>query len=167
MVENPRFYIASLKRLRVLQRKATRQVKGSRRQQETYRKIARLHEHTANQRRDYLHKVARRLVNGYSFVALEELPLAFMNKNRRLSRASYDVALGELRALLQYKAEEAGTEVVAVNPANTSQRCSGCGELVQKDLSVRVHSCPLCGLVLDRDVNAARNILVLALQPPE
>jgi len=68
--------------------------------------------------------------------------------------------------MLEYKAESAGIPVIAVKPANTSQACSGCGSIVPKDLSVRIHECPHCGIVLDRDVNAARNILTLALQTP-
>ena len=68
--------------------------------------------------------------------------------------------------MLEYKAEEAGIQVIAVNPSNTTQACSGCGALVPKELSIRVHTCPNCGLVLDRDVNAARNILTVALQIP-
>ncbi|GAB4440124.1 MAG: hypothetical protein Kow00120_08170 [Anaerolineae bacterium] len=70
--------------------------------------------------------------------------------------------MGAFRQLLAYKAEEAGTQVVTVNPAYTSQACSGCGALVEKSLSVRVHHCPHCGLSLNRDLNAARNILALA-----
>ena len=89
-----------------------------------------------------------------------------MNQNDHLSLDSHDAVLGTVRQMLQYKAEEAGARVVAVPPQNTSRCCSGSGELVEKDLSVRVHDCPSCGLGLDRDVNAARNILKLALNNP-
>ncbi|MBN2549714.1 MAG: transposase [Anaerolineales bacterium] len=163
---NPRWLRKSLARLRILQRQASRRQKGSQRQRESYAAIARLHEQIANQRRDYLHKVTAFLVQEYSLIAIEELSRAFMNQNDHLSLSSHDAGLGEFRQLLQYKAEEAGAEVVAVNPAFTSQRCSGCGEIVEKSLSIRVHECPTCGLVLDRDVNAARNILKLALENP-
>ena len=166
VVDNPRWLRQSLARLRILQRQASRRQKGSQRQRKSYAAIARLHEHIANQRRDYLHKVTTFLVQTYSWIAIEELSLAFMNQNHHLSLSSHDAGLGEFRQLLQYKAEEAGAEVVAVNPAYTSQRCSGCGEMVEKSLSIRVHECPICGLVLDRDVNAARNILNLALDNP-
>lgn len=77
-----------------------------------------------------------------------------------------DAGLGEFQQLLRYKVEETGGEVIAVNPRNTSQVCSGCGVMVLKSLRMRLHSCPDCGLSLDRDVNAARNILALALPPP-
>jgi putative transposase len=166
IVENPRWLRQSLAKLRVAQRQASRREKGSRRRQKAYKQVARLHEHIANQRRDYLHKVANSLVNQYSLIGIEDLRLAFMNRNPHLSLSSHDAGLSELRRLLSYKAEEAGTKVIAVNPTFTSQLCSGCGEMVEKDLSVRVHMCPHCGLVLDRDVNAARNILALALKYP-
>ena len=166
LIENPRWLQQSLAKLCRVQRHASRQTKGSKRQRKTFTEIARLHEQIANQRRDYLHKVTNRLVAEFDLLAIEDLTLAFMNSNRHLSRASHDASLGELRQMLQYKAEEAGVEVVAVNPSNTSQMCSGCGLMVLKGLSVRIHQCPACGLVLDRDVNAARNILSIALHPP-
>jgi putative transposase len=102
-------------------------------------------------------------VNNYGRVVLEDLSLGFMLRSRSLSLAAHDVGLGTFRELLDYKATEAGVEVVAVNPRNTSQACSGCGSIVPKDLTVRVHACPDCGLVLDRDVNAARNVLPTGL----
>lgn len=166
LVNNPRWLEDNLLKLRCLQRHASRQTKNSRRQKQTFSRIASLHEQIANQRRDYLHKVANHLVREFDLVAIEDLSLSFMNHNRHLSRSSHDAGLGELRQFLEYKAEEAGVQVVAVNPRNTSQICSKCERIVSKELSVRVHACPDCGLILDRDVNAARNILVLALQTP-
>jgi len=165
-IENPRWLHSSLARLRRLQRRASRQVTGSQRQHKTYRQIARLHERITNQRMDFLHKVSRRLVDEFDLIAIEDLTLAFMNRNPHLALASHDAGVGILRQMLEYKAESAGIPLVAVNPANTSQVCSGCGSIVPKDLSVRVHACSHCGLVLDRDVNAARNILTLAFQNP-
>ena len=165
-VENPRWMRESLAELRILQRRASRRKEGSRRRQKAYQQVAQLHERIADQRRDHLHKVANCLVGEYALIGIEDLRLGFMDRNAHLSLSSHDAGLGELRQLLAYKAEEAGVLVVAVNPSYTSQRCSGCGRLVKKDLSVRVHACPDCGLVLDRDVNAARNILDLALQNP-
>jgi putative transposase len=165
LIENPRWLRESLGRLRRLSRHASRQVKGSR-QRETYRQIARLHEQVANQRTDYLHKVCNRLVAENDLIAIENLSLGFMNRNRSLSFSSYDAGFGLFRQMLEYKAESAGVQVIAVNPSNTTQACSGCASIVPKGLSVRVHICPECGLVLDRDVNAARNILALALINP-
>lgn len=163
LVENPHWLRASQAKLRRLSRHASRQVKGSNRQRETYQQIARLHQQVANQRADYLHQVSHRLVAEHDLIAIEDLTLAFMNRNDHLSLSSYDAGFGQFRQMLEYKAESAGIPVIAVNPSNTTQACSGCGNLVPKGLSVRVHACPNCGLVLDRDINAARNILNLAL----
>jgi len=166
LIENPRWLRENLAGLRRLQLHASRQAKGSGRRRKTYRQIARLHERVANQRADYLHKVSARLVAENDLIAIENIKLGFMNRNKHLSLSSHDAGFGLLRQMLEYKAEEAGIQVVAVNPSNTTQMCSGCGRLVPKSLSVRVHVCSDCGLVLDRDINAARNILALALASP-
>jgi putative transposase len=166
LVDNPRWLRESLAKLRRLQRHAARQMKGSHRQRDTYAQIAQLHEHLANQRRDYWHKVARNMVRQHDLIALEDMPLAFMMRNPHLALSAHDAGLNGWQQYLHYKAEEAGVRVVAVKPRNTSQACSGCGVIVPKGLSVRVHACPECGLTLDRDVNAARNILKLALNNP-
>lgn len=166
LIDNPRWLREALARLRHLQRHAARQMKGSQRQRETYGQIAKLHEQIGNQRRDYWHKVARSLVRQHDLIAVEDMRLAFMTRNSHLSLSAHDAGLNEWRQYLNYKAEEAGVKVVAVNPRNTTQTCSGCGNWVAKDLSVRVHMCTACGLTVDRDVNAARNILNLAWPLP-
>lgn len=153
----------SLKRLRVLQRTVARRKRGSNRRRKAVQQLAKQHEKIANQRRDFWHKVTRYLVDTYGMIALENLNLTFMLRNQNLARAAHDVGLGVFRELLDYKAIEAGVEIITVAPQYTSQVCSGCACLVEKDLSVRVHQCPECSLVLDRDVNAAINILKLAL----
>lgn len=106
----------------------------------------------------------RRQVLGGEIAA--DLRSLFMNRNRHLSLSLRDAGFGLFRQMLEYKAESAGIQVIAVNPSYTTQVCSGFGRVVPKGLSVRVHACPDCGLVLDRDVNAARNILTLALANP-
>lgn len=161
LIENPRWLRESQANLRILQRKATRRVKGSNRRRKAYEQVAELHEHVANQRRDFFHKTTKVLVDEYSLIGIEDITLAFMNRNKNLSLSSHDAGFGEFRQLLTYKAENAGTLVIAVDPAYTSQACSRCGTIVKKDLSVRVHKCD-CGLEIDRDVNAAINILALA-----
>jgi len=166
IIENPRWFKKSLAKLRVLHRQASRREQGSHRQSKSYTAIARLNERIANQRHDYLHKITTILVQEYSGIAIEDFPLAFMNQNQRLALSSFDAGLGKVRQLLKYKSEEAGGEVIAVNPAYTSQLCSNCGSIVEKSLKDRIHECHYCGLVLDRDVNAARNILKLALENP-
>src|SRR5258708_25115000 len=164
-IDNPRWMRHSLAELRIAQRRLARRVKGSQGRKDARQIVAKLHEHVANTRRDFWHRNTYKLVHTYGLIALEELNLAFMTRNARLSLSAHDAGLGAFQTLLCYKAVNAGSAVVFVNPANTSQQCSGCSEIVEKDLSVRNHACPHCGLVLDRDVNAAINILKKALQP--
>ncbi|OGG46110.1 MAG: hypothetical protein A3F84_26835 [Candidatus Handelsmanbacteria bacterium RIFCSPLOWO2_12_FULL_64_10] len=165
-VENPRWFRGNLKKLRVCQRRASRRKKGSHGRRKASRQAARLHGRIANQRADFWHKTTRKVVNKYSLVAIEDLTLGFMTKNPHLALSTSDAGLGMFRQLLCLKAENAGCKVVFVNPKNTSQICSGCGKIVPKDLRVRIHACPSCGLVEHRDVNAARNILLLAVPRP-
>jgi putative transposase len=164
-IENPRWLRSSLAKLRVAQRRMARRKKGGNRWRKAAAQVARLHERIANRRRDFWHKLTRQLVQTYGLIALEDLTLKFMTANHHLALSAYDAGLAEFQQLLAYKAENAGTQVVTVNPAYTSQVCSACGAIVEKDLSVRVHHCSACGLTLDRDVNAACNILYLAVEP--
>jgi putative transposase len=127
-------------------------------------KSALLHEHVTNTRHDFWHKATTWLVNTYGSIGIEELKLGFMLKNKHLSQSAHDARLGLFTEFLHSKAESAGCMVMVVNPKNTSQACSGCGVIVPEALSVRVHHCPHCNLVLDRDENAARNIYFLAFK---
>ncbi len=165
LFDNPHWLRESLTQLRIAQRRVSRRKKGSNRWYKAVKQVARLHEKIANQRSDYWHKLTRELANAHSLIAIEDLKLKFMNRNRHLSLSSHDAGLGLFTQLLAYKVEETGCELVVVNPAYTTQMCSGCGEIVEKDLSVRIHHCPDCGLELDRDVNAARNILEKVFTP--
>lgn len=164
-VDNPRWLRQSLKKLRVAQRHLSRCQKGSNRRRKAARRVAAIHEKTANQRLDFWHKRTRSLVEIYDTIGIEELNLSFMTHNGHLALSAHDAALGTFRQLLVYKAEEAGRQWVAVNPRGTSQACSDCAVIVPKNLTVRVHRCA-CGLTLDRDVNAARHILNLARTGP-
>lgn len=157
--DSPKYLRASLAKLRRLQRRVARRKKGSAGRRKAIRQLAKQQEHIANQRRDWWHKVTRQLATDYGTIVLEDLSLGFMLRNGSLARSAHDVSLGLFRELLDYKAVSAGVEIVTVKAAYTSQACSGCGCIVPKSLSVRVHSCPDCGLTLDRDVNAALNIL--------
>jgi putative transposase len=165
-LDNPRWFRQALDELRRAQRRLARAKKGSNRRKDKRQIVAKLHEHVAKARRDFWHKLTHWLVNTYGLIALEQLNLAFMTRNSRLSLSAHDAGLGAFQTLLCYKAVEAGSHVSFVNPAYTSQACSGCGWIVEKPLSVRAHSCPNpdCLLELDRDVNAAINILNLALK---
>jgi len=155
---NPLFLKQSLKQLRVRNRSLSRKVKGSNRRKTTKLQVAKLHEKVVNQRKDFLHKTANYYINNYKYIAVEDLNVAGMIRNPGFSRSISDSSWGLFFQLLSDKAAEADRILVKVNPYNTSQLCSNCGRLVPKLLSERTHSCPHCGLVLDRDENAARNI---------
>ena len=128
--------------------------------------LAHIHERIRFRREDFAHKRSRELVNTYQVIAFEELEPQQMGHSRGMRTSIADAAWSQLIQYTCNKAEEAGRTVVLVNPRNTSKKCSNpdCGKLVEKDLSVRVHMCPHCGLVLSRDQNAAINILRLGLQ---
>lgn len=162
VVEHPHNIDKAAKRLRRAQRRLSRCVKGSANRKKQRLRVARIHETTDNRRDDFLHKWSRFYVDTYDRIAVEKLNIKDMlngSKTRVQNRNTLDAAWGRARSFLTYKAERAGRQVVAVDPAYTSQDCSQCGTRVPKDLSVRVHHCPSCGLIVDRDLNAARNIL--------
>lgn len=163
-LDNPRYLRQSEKRLKQAQRRLSRKKKGSANRNKARVRVASLHEKVRNQRRDYLHKCSYRLARDYSLLAVEDLKVKNMVRNHKLAKSISDVGWGGFINMLGYKAEEAGSLVIKVDPKHTSQMCSDCGLLVPKELSERVHRCPHCGLVLDRDVNAARNILQKALK---
>lgn len=158
-VENPEFFREGESELRREQRSLSRKRKGSKKRAKAKRRVARAHEKVSNQRRDFLNKLALLYLTIYQTIYIENLNIKGMVKNGHLSKSISDVAWGMFFEILRAKAASAGREVIGVNPCNTSQDCSGCGAKVPKKLSVRVHQCPFCGLVLDRDVNAAINIL--------
>jgi len=158
-VENLRHLRHSLRALKIAQRVIAKRKKGSNRRKKSCRLAARIHERIANQRGDYLHKVARSYVNRYDNIFIEDLAPANMVKNRRLALSISDASWAMLRQLLDSKAASAGKRVIAVPAHYTSQLCSQCGEIVQKALSVRTHVCPQCGYSDCRDTNAAKNIL--------
>jgi putative transposase len=113
-------------------------------------------------RRDHAHKLTRRLVAEFGLIAIEDLNIGGL-AGGFLAQQVRDQGWAAFLAVLEYKAEEAGTRLIRVPPKGTSQTCSGCGFAVPKPLSERTHRCPDCGLVIDRDTNAARNILRLGL----
>ena len=126
--------------------------------------VQRVHERITNKRDDFVQKVSLDLIKAYDLIAFEDLNIKGMVQNHCLAKHIVDAAWNKLITTTSYKAEWAGKRVELVNPSNTSQMCSGCGQIVQKDLSERVHRCPFCGLTLDRDHNSAINILRLGLQ---
>jgi len=163
---NPRYLKKELPALRRAGRSVSRKKKGGKNRRKAVRKLRSIYTKVSNLRHDHRHKTSLKLVRRYGFIAVERLNIKGMLRNHRLSRAIADAAWGGFLATLKHKAESAGASVVEVNPRGTSQRCSGCGATVKKALSVRVHRCPHCSLVLQRDINAARNILALARIEP-
>lgn len=158
IVNNPRWYQIEQAKLRVLQRTVSRREKGSRRRQKAVKAVQRQHEQIVNQRRDYLRKLVYHLIERYDVIAIEDLEIATMLGNRYLSKSILDAGWGYFTEHLKGKAEEAGRQVVKVDPAGTSRVCSSCGnEFEEMDLSHRWVECP-CGLNIDRDINAAINI---------
>lgn len=161
-VENPRLLQKSLRKLRRVNRSLSRKKRGSNRRKKQVARIAKLHRTIARQRRDFQHKTAYKLVSQYDLIGIEDLNVSGMVKNHHLARGISDVGWTSFANILSCKAEWAGKQVIRVSPNYTSQACSGCGSIVPKDLSVRQHDCPDCGLSLHRDVNAAKNILLKA-----
>ena len=178
-IENPRYYRKAQQRLERLQQALSCKKRGSRRWRKVVKQVAKAHRRVANQRRDFLHKQSRKLVNAYGTVVFEELQPAKMSKRPKpkqdengtflpngaaakggLNKSIIDAGWGMFQQFCTYKAENAGRRVLFVNPQYTSQVCSGCGQVRKKDLSERWHSCE-CGVSLDRDHNAALNILAL------
>ncbi len=150
--------------IQTLQKKLTRKQKGSNNRAKARVALAKAWRKVGHQRADTAHKVSRNLTDNYSTIIFEDLKIPNMVKNHNLASAITDASWGRLRRLTAFKAERRGGRVILVNPSGTSQKCSGCGEMVPKGLDERTHSCPKCKLVLDRDVNAARNILAAGLE---
>jgi putative transposase len=161
-IDNPRFFRKEEKALAKAGRKQARTKKRSPARREANKVLARIHERVRNRRHDFCHQNARRIVNRYGVIAVEKLNVKGMVENHSLAKSISDVAWSQFRSVLTDKAERAGREVHAVNPAYTSQDCHACGYRAKKKLSERWHLCPMCGASLDRDTNAAINILQLA-----
>jgi putative transposase len=140
------------------QRRVSRRKKGSKRRRKAVQWLAKKHQKVRRQRADFHHKTALALLRQYDTISLEALRVANLVRNTRLAKSISDAGWAQFRTILEGKAAYAGRRVIAVPAHYTSQDCSGCGERVEKSLSVSTHVCTFCGLVLDRDENAARNI---------
>jgi len=161
--ENPKFLRKSKKKLKRVQRKYSKMQKGSNNKKKQLIKLQKLNEKISNQRRDFHHQLSNKLTSQYKFIAVEDLKVKNMIRNRKLSKSISDAGWGQFRRFLEYKCEKKGLIFIKVSPQYTTINCSGCGTPVKKSLSVRTHICPHCGLILDRDHNAAINILSKAL----
>jgi putative transposase len=159
-VDNPNYYRKGQKKLRVVSRSLARKKKGSKNRRKVLRSVQRQHLHVANQRSDYLHKLSTALVEDCDGVALEDLATRNMVRNHHLSKSILDSGWGIFKDYLLYKAASAGREIRLVNPAHTSDCCSNDGHKFENfSLATRWVKCGECGLNLDRDHNAALNIL--------
>jgi putative transposase len=163
-VENPRFYVNEQKNLAKVQRKHSKQAKGTPERKKALKVLCRVHERIYNKREDFAQKLSKTLVDNFGIICFEDLNITKMVKNPLYAKGIMDAAWIKLVTYTSYKAENAGRKVILVNPYNTSQICSKCGTLVEKDISTRIHNCPLCGLSINRDLNASINILRLGIQ---
>lgn len=160
-IPNPRIARKAERSQRVAQRALARCKRGSNRRRKVKARLAQLHRKIANTRKCHLHAASAMLVRNYDLIAIEALNVKGLARSM-LARSVHDASWSILIKMLRYKAAKAGAHLVEVDPRFTSQDCSGCGERVAKLLAQRTHHCPACGLVLDRDENAARNILARA-----
>ena len=167
VVPNPCYLRKAEKKLKRAQQALSRKTKGSNRRAKARAKVARIHAHVANQRLDAMHKLTTRLSRKYSDISVEDLNVSGMVKNRHLAKSVSDAAFGEFRRQLEYKTARTSARLHVVNRwYRSSKTCSGCGEVKAKlSLSERTYTCEGCGLVLDRDLNAAINIMVAGSAP--
>jgi putative transposase len=165
-IDHPKALASNLKRLQRLSRQVSRKQRGSKNREKAKMKVARLHLRIGNIRRDFLHKLTTRLVRENQVIVAEKLHVRGMVRNRHLSRAISDSGWSEFRRQLVYKGELYGVEVILADRFYPSSKtCSGCGSVKDKlSLGERTYVCADCGLMMDRDENAARNLLALGLR---
>jgi putative transposase len=168
-IENPRCAEQSADKLAKLQRKLAKAKTGSNNRNAIKDKITKLHKKINCQRDDFLHKLSRAYVNNFDIICVEDLDVKGLKEkghNNGMHRSIHDASWSKFIFMLSYKAQSAGRKLIKVNPRNTTQRCSACGSIVKKDLSVRAHECPYCGFSCNRDYNASRNILIAGMEQP-
>jgi putative transposase len=164
-VGNPKFFHKDEKELAKAQRRHAKKKKGSKNRAKACKKIASIHASIADRRRDFLHQLSTRLIRENQTICVESLQVKNMVKNHRLAKAISDVGWSEFVSLLSYKAAWYGRNLVKIDKwYPSSKRCFDCGHILDSlDLDVRVWTCPECGVVHDRDINAARNIHAVGL----
>jgi putative transposase len=158
-IANPRFFHAEEAALARAQRKLTKAPKGTKERAHKRKIVARIHERIANRRKTFIAQEVSKLIRRFGLLAVEALVVRNMVKNPKLAKSIADASWSMFFKHLQAKAEEAGRQVVRVNPAYTSQTCSACGYRQPMPLAVRVYECPHCGLIIHRDHNGSLNIL--------
>ena len=172
-IATPRFFRGEEQALAKVQRRLSKEEKGTPERAKRRRVVARVHERIAWRRGDFAHQHSRRIADGYDLIAVEDLSVNRMTHTQHtqhtqhthcLAKSIQDAAWSQFADRLSYKAAWAGRRYVAVNPAYTSQDCSSCGHRQALSLADRTYTCPCCGVVLDRDLNASLNILALGQQ---
>jgi putative transposase len=163
-ITNPRFFRTEEAALARAGRKLSKASKGSKQQTQKRKVVARIHERISNRRKNFIEQEVNKLVKRFGFIAMEAVVVRNMIKNPKLAKSIADASWSMFFTRMLAKAEEAGRQVVRVNPAYTSQTCSACGHCQPMPLSVRVYECPQCGLVIHRDHNGSLNILADGLQ---
>ena len=162
-VANPRYLRKAEQKLKRLHRRVSRKQKRSKNCKKAIKRLAKGYLKVSRRRKDFAVKAARALIQSCDLVAYEDLKITHLVKNHHLAKSISDASWGLFLSWVRYYGQVHGIPVVAVPPKFTTQDCSGCGFRVKKSLSMRTHICPNCGLVLDRDWNAALNILAAAL----
>jgi putative transposase len=163
-IPNPRFFREEEHALAKAQRFLSKAVKGTPEREARRKVVARIHERSAWRRGNFTHQHSRHIINDFDVIAVEDLSVNRMVHDHCLAKSIHDAAWSQFVAFLSHKAVWAGRRCVAVNPAYTSQDCSSCGHRQTLSLSDRTYHCPCCGLVIDRDLNASKNILALGQQ---
>jgi len=164
-IENQRYLAACEEQLSNAQSKKDKLPHKSPERKKAAKKVSHIYERLGNLRDNFAHQLSHQIVNGYGIICLEDIDIKnLIEKKPYMAKGVLDASWNRFRTCITYKAASAGRKVVLVNPAYTSQMCSGCGSIIKKDLSERVHNCLKCGLIMDRDLNASKNILRLGLQ---
>lgn len=165
IINNPKWFRNSQVKLKQAQRRLSKKKVGSSRFKKCKLKVAKLYKKIKNQREHYLHNFTTKIVKDYDVIAIEDLNISDMIKNKKLSKSISDASFGKIFSMLDYKCKWYGKELIKISRfAPSSKTCSGCGNIKDKlKLSEREYACENCGLVIDRDLNAAKNIKAMGV----